>query len=179
MISADEALQRLKAGNRRYLDGERGGDVSPALRLKTAREGQTPYAVVVACSDSRVVPEHIFSVGIGELFVIRVAGNVMDRHQLGSIEYALSHLGCRLVVVLGHTGCGAVGAALKGHAEGYIAAIAEEIALAAAGTTDEAEACRRNVLRSVKKITASLSLGGDCRVLGAVYRLEDGEVTFF
>ena len=112
-ISADEALMRLREGNARYLQAENAaGDVSPALRRTTFEHGQHPYAIVLACSDSRVIPEAIFSAGIGELFVIRVAGNVVDNHQLGSIEYAEDHLGCNLVVVLGHTACGAVDAAL-------------------------------------------------------------------
>ena len=104
-LTADEALERLRQGNARYLNASHAqGDVSPELRQSTFREGQHPYAIVLACSDSRVIPEAIFSAGIGELFVIRVAGNVVDRHQLGSIEYAEGHLGCNLVVVLGHTG---------------------------------------------------------------------------
>ena len=110
-LSADEALERLREGNARYLNANQAqGDVSPALRQSTFREGQRPYAIVLACSDSRVIPEAIFSAGIGDLFVIRVAGNVVDKHQLGSIEYAEDHLGCNLVVVLGHTCCGAVDA---------------------------------------------------------------------
>ena len=103
-----DALERLKAGNRLYL-----AEGKNALRERTAKEGQHPYAIVVCCSDSRVIPERIFSVDIGDLFVIRVAGNVLDRHQLGSIEYAAEHLHCPLVLILGHTGCGAVAAALS------------------------------------------------------------------
>ena len=113
-LTADEALERLREGNARYLGASQAqGDVSPELRQSTFCEGQHPYAIVLACSDSRVIPEAIFSAGIGDLFVIRVAGNVVDKHQLGSIEYAEDHLGCSLVVVLGHTGCGAVDAAMQ------------------------------------------------------------------
>ena len=86
-LSAAEALEKLKQGNERYLDATSNpGDVSLLLRKKTCEEGQAPYAVVITCSDSIVIPESIFSAGIGELFVIRVAGNVIDKHQLGSIE---------------------------------------------------------------------------------------------
>ncbi|MDE6273568.1 MAG: carbonic anhydrase, partial [Clostridiales bacterium] len=103
-ISAQVALKRLKAGNANYLNATTGlGDISPEKRAETSINGQNPYAVVVSCSDSRVIPECIFSAGIGELFVVRVAGNVIDQHALGSIEYAVEHLGCRLIVVLGHT----------------------------------------------------------------------------
>lgn len=111
-LTALNALERLKEGNKIYINSEKGaGDVSPQKRLFTSKNGQNPYAVIVSCSDSRVIPECIFSAGIGDLFVIRVAGNVIDNHQLGSIEYAVGHLGCNLVVVLGYTMCGAVGAA--------------------------------------------------------------------
>ena len=99
-LSASEALEKLKEGNQRYLSsGTNSGDVSPQIREKTGKEGQTPYAIVITCSDSRVIPESIFSAGIGEVFVIRVAGNVIAGHQLGSIEYAADHLGSNLVVV--------------------------------------------------------------------------------
>jgi carbonic anhydrase len=112
-MNAEEALERLKEGNRRYVGGADAGDVSASVREDKARNGQRPYAVVIACSDSRVIPETIFNAGIGDLFVIRVAGNVIDPHQLGSVEYAAAHLHCPLVLVLGHTGCGAVSAALE------------------------------------------------------------------
>ena len=114
-LSAAEALEKLKEGNQRYLTAAANpGDVSPAIRQYTCENGQSPYAVVITCSDSRVISESIFSAGIGELFTIRVAGNVMDNHQMGSVEYAADHLGTKLAVVLGHTNCGAVGAAVAG-----------------------------------------------------------------
>ena len=97
-LSAAEAMEKLKEGNQRYLEAKTNpGDVSVQIRKKTCEEGQVPYAIVIPCSDSRVIPESIFSAGIGELFVIRVAGNVMDKHQLGSVEYAADHLGTNLV----------------------------------------------------------------------------------
>ena len=89
-MNAGEALKKLKEGNLNYLTAEKNsGDISPAIREKTYLHGQYPYAVVVTCADSRVIPESIFSAGIGELFVIRAAGNVIDNVQLGSIEYAV------------------------------------------------------------------------------------------
>ena len=100
-LSATEALEKLKEGNQRYLSvSANPGDISPQIRQDTCANGQSPYAIVITCSDSRVIPEGIFTAGIGELFVIRVAGNVMDNHQIGSVEYAAGHLGCNLVVVL-------------------------------------------------------------------------------
>lgn len=164
-ITAAEAMERLIAGNRKYLAArELTCDVSPETLLKADRSGQQPYAIIVTCSDSRVIPELIFSAGIGDLFVIRVAGNVIDPHQLGSIEYAASHLGTGLIVVLGHTHCGAVDAA-----------IGDE--------QDEVRACCLNVKSSCAEIEKSLEIRQDeaeygLRVVGALYRLETGEVEF-
>lgn len=111
IMTADEAIEKLKSGNMRYLlMNSNSGNVSAALRKFTYEHGQHPHAIIVTCSDSRVIPETIFSASLGELFVIRVAGNVIDDHQLGSIEYAAGHLGSPVVVVLGHTHCGAVDA---------------------------------------------------------------------
>ena len=182
-ITAEEALKKLEEGNKRYLDAEKSeGNISSALRLKTCNEGQYPYAIVITCSDSRVIPESIFSAGIGELFVIRVAGNVIDNHQLGSIEYAAGHLGSRLIVVMGHNHCGAVGAAIGHGAEGYIKTITDEISKAIGDEKDDYKACCLNVQNSVKKIEESLKIQKDdesgLRVCGALYHLEDGRVEF-
>ena len=181
--TVQEALEKLKKGNARYLSAEKNeGDISPALRVKTCTEGQSPYAVIITCSDSRVIPESIFSAGIGELFVIRVAGNVIDDHQLGSIEYAVDHLGCRLIVVMGHDHCGAVGAAISHEPEGYVKSITDEIKKAIGKETDDYKASCLNVMHSVSKIEESLAIGkggesGLC-VCGAIYHLKDGRVEF-
>ncbi len=175
-------LERLIEGNRRYLTAERPfGDVSPARRAQLAEEGQAPGAIVVCCSDSRVIPESLFSAGLGELFVIRVAGNVLDRHQLGSIEYAAGHLHCRLVLVLGHTGCGAVAAALAGGGEGYIDSITDEILRAIGEERDPDEACRLNVRYAVDMIRREFAAhpeipADSLDVRGAVYDLRSGEI---
>ncbi|MCI9067385.1 MAG: carbonic anhydrase [Lachnospiraceae bacterium] len=181
-ISAAEALERLKKGNETYLSARSNpGDVSPEIRKATCEGGQHPYAIVVACSDSRVIPESIFSAGIGELFVIRVAGNVMDKHQIGSVEYAADHLGCKLVVVLGHEHCGAVGAALTSKPEGFVKYITDEICEAIGDEKDEYRACCLNVKRGVSILKESLKVGdGDeLKVCGAYYRISDGAVEFF
>ena len=182
-IPAKDALQKLKAGNLAYLDAKTcAGDISPDIRSRTCREGQQPYAVIVACSDSRVIPESIFSAGIGDLFVIRVAGNVIDDYQLGSIEYAVSHLHCRLVVVLGHNHCGAVDAAINHDPEGYIRFITDEIRLAIGRETDDLRACCLNVKHSVAVIEQSLGIRQEeeqgLQVIGALYHLENGSVEF-
>ena len=174
-------LARLMAGNARYI-GKRStvGDISGKLRLRTAEEGQRPFAVILTCSDSRVIPEAIFQCGIGDLFVIRVAGNVVDDHQLGSVEYAVGHLDTGLVMVLGHTQCGAVAAAIHREAEGYIRTITDEICAAIGDETDPDLACCLNVKRSVERIESGLRnaphVPNGVAVVGAVYDIRTGAV---
>ena len=183
-VSAKEAVRRLQEGNRKYLQAVTPqGDISPAVRRDTCENGQHPYAIIVTCSDSRVIPESIFSAGIGELFVIRVAGNVIDDHQLGSIEYAAEHLNCKLVLVLGHTHCGAVDAAIHHDSSGYIKYITDEIKLAIGEETDPDLACSLNVAHSVAKIENNLDIRNmeqenGLQVIGAIYHIEDGHVEF-
>lgn len=164
------ALEKLKEGNRFcVLHGD------AARRECTAKNGQHPYAIVICCSDSRVIPEQIFHASIGDLFVIRVAGNVLDGQQLGSIEYAAEHLGCKCVLMLGHTGCGAVAAALSGHAEGFVSLITDEIRAAIGMETDPGAACRKNVLHGVERIRNAFPHAG-LTVIGAVYDIASGAV---
>lgn len=177
-MTAVDALERLKKGNKAYINSVTGvGDISPERRLYTSEHGQSPFAVVVSCSDSRVIPESIFSAGIGDLFVIRVAGNVIDNNQLGSIEYAVEHLGCKLVVVLGHTGCGAVCAAAEQHG-GYVKFITDEIKRAVGDETDMVKASILNVKQSVSKIDSLLNKAGGLEVTGALYHTESGVIDF-
>lgn len=184
MLTASEAKNRLIEGNRQYLDASAGrGDISPAKRKDTAESGQYPYAIVITCSDSRVIPEAIFSAGIGELFVIRVAGNVLDDHQLGSIEYAADHLGTKLIVLLGHTRCGAVDAAIEGHTGGFIESILKDIQLAIGDEKDDFKASCLNVKHGVDTIRHELEIHpihdpNGVEVAGAVYHIEDGRVEF-
>lgn len=181
-MDAETALNYLKEGNEIYF-GEKPfrGTVSGETRKELAENGQQPYAVMIACSDSRVIPEVIFSAGLGELFVIRVAGNVLDDHQLGSIEYAVDHLHTKLVVLLGHTHCGAVGAALSGGAHGYTGFITDEIKKAIGDEKDERKASILNVQAGVKEIKETFVHDGnpafkDALVLGALYDIETGKV---
>ena len=169
-------IERMTAGNRTYM---RTSDAS--RRLDTAENGQHPYAIVICCSDARVIPEQIFDAALGELFVIRVAGNVLDNHQMGSIEYAAAHLGCRLVVMLGHTGCGAVAAALAGSADGFIRYITEDILEAVGPERDPDAACRLNVAHSVTKLRTEFAEHPEMtgiRITGAVYDIRSGAVTW-
>lgn len=183
-IPASQAVHKLKEGNEKYLETLTGmGDVSKESRVRTYLHGQHPYAIIVTCSDSRVIPESIFSAGIGDLFVIRLAGNVIDDHQLGSIEYAAGHLGCRLIVVMGHTHCGAVDAAMNSDPEGYIKFITDEIKRAIGDEKDERRACEKNVWQSIRMIEHSLKIHHieediGLKVTAAMYDIETGRVDF-
>ena len=171
------ALERLKKGNEAYISATKGvGDVSKEKRQDTYANGQHPYAVVVSCADSRVIPEAIFSAGIGELFVIRVAGNVVGDYELASVEYAVEHLGCRLVVVMGHTRCGAVNAAYSQN-HGLVEHIACEIRHAIGDERDEAKASLLNAEHSANKIKSAVSADG-LLVVGALYHTDSGAVDF-
>ena len=177
-MKQEDIRDRLDRGNLRWRQRE---DEAARLRLHTARYGQEPRAIVVACSDSRVIPEQIFDAGLGELFVIRVAGNVLDRHQLGSIEYAAGHLHCRLILMLGHTGCGAVGAALDRGGDGFIQYITDEILLAVGEEKDPLLACEKNVRRGVEILRREFREHPEIpteklEIRGAVYDIASGEV---
>ncbi len=183
-ITAEEAIKKLEKGNEMYLDAKTGsGDISAKARLRTFKHGQSPYAIIVTCSDSRVIPESIFSAGIGDLFVIRLAGNVIDDHQLGSIEYAAGHLGSRLLVVMGHTNCGAVDAAINDDPDGYIKFITDEIKRAIGDEKDDYRAGCLNVDHCIQMIENSLDIQRvedeiGLKVVGAMYHIDDGRVEF-
>ena len=179
---SQESIAKLIEGNAAYLlkDDEK---ISQNKRSDTAANGQQPYAVVITCSDSRVPAELIFDAGIGELFVIRTAGNVISNYELGSIEYGAEHLHAPLVVVLGHTNCGAVAAALSGEAHGHIADIVDEISACLPEHCEAAQAEILNVENSIARIRASeimqeLEAAGEVTILGAIYDIETGNVSF-
>jgi len=114
-LNANEALDRLKQGNERFRTGNAvGAGRIGATRHQEIMEGQWPFAIILGCSDSRAAPEVVFDTRLGDLFIVRVAGNVASQSSIASIEYALAHLGTKLVVVVGHQSCGAVGAAIEG-----------------------------------------------------------------
>lgn len=195
-MTAAEALDALRKGNADFVaDKPMAGAMSRQRRLDIAK-GQTPFAVLVGCSDSRVPPELLFGRGLGELFIIRVAGNSVDRTALGSIQYGVAALGCPLVVVLGHERCGAVQAAVQAVKEGtnFPGAIGDMVApivpaaLAAQkqGAGDVVEnSVRENVRRVAKRLRESDDILSDAvraktvQVVGAYYRLDDGTVDFF
>ncbi len=187
-ISPDDALERLLLGNRRYVAGLSEHPRSNPERREELRGGQSPFAVVLCCSDSRVSPELIFDQGLGDLFVMRVAGNIAPDAVIGSIEYAVEHLGSTLVVVMGHSSCGAVSAAVSGYAEeDHIKSIVAELqpaVEAAAGSAGDAVgvAARANAgivaesLRACEPLLAPAVASGRARVVAAYYDLESGAV---
>ena len=197
-LTADQALATLKEGNAKFLtDSPLRAVQGRERRLEIAR-GQTPFAVLVSCSDSRVPPEVLFGRGLGELFIVRNAGNTVDTVALGSIEYAIAVLGVPLVVVLGHERCGAVDAALSVVEKntvfpGSLNQMIEPIlpaALMARSTGAKGEALldaavRENIRRVVTRIKNSEPVlmnpirDGKVKVVGARYDLDDGHVDFF
>jgi len=195
MISAAEALERLRQGNDRFVAGENTTIDSPgSARSAELVAGQSPFAVVLACSDSRVPVEIVFNQDLGDLFVIRVAGNVVAPSQVGSVEYAAAQLGTKLVVVLGHSNCGAVDATLKelrreqAHRSPNLRAIVDRIRPAIESLPDQEislhEAVVANVRQSVSRLqSGSLILeglveSGELTIVGAEYSIESGEVGF-
>lgn len=175
--TAEEAIKRLVEGNKKYVSA-RSASIDASVEILEAEVlEQDPYAIIITCADSRVIPQAIFSTGIGELFVIRIAGNVVDDHCLGSIEYANKHLGTKVAVVLGHDHCGAVDSALHHHNEGYVKCITDEILRAIGDEKDEEKACLLNIENSCRVIREKLA-GSELKVVGAMYRLENGQVEF-
>jgi carbonic anhydrase len=200
MVAADEALARLKEGNRRFIAGVRSErPMSHAERSKLARE-QRPFAIVLGCSDSRVPAEIVFDQGLGELFVIRVAGNIVSPSQVGSVEFAAERFGTQLVVVLGHTQCGAIFATLEHlrataqHPDNLLAiverirpSVQTLIELRPNASEEELvhQAVRANVRASVDHLRHGSALlerliaQKKLKVVGAEYHLETGQVDFF
>ena len=202
MVTAEEALQRLREGNQRFVSGIRGVD---ALLSQSRRAdlvaGQAPFAAFLGCADSRVPVEMIFDQGPGDLFVVRVAGNIVAPSQIGSIEYAVERFGTRLVVLMGHTGCGAVHATLEelqmpsDEQSPNLRSIVERIGPSVKGLLEAnplpnpeellAQAVRANIRASADHLRKSLELVNkkipDARLLivGAEYSLETGAVDFF
>jgi carbonic anhydrase len=186
-VSGPQALQLLKEGNERYAAGRpEQKDISLKRRLELAK-GQHPFAVVIACADSRVPPELVFDQGLGEVFVLRVAGNIADPYVLGSVEYAVEHLHTPLIVVLGHDGCGAVRAALSPNKPGgnlgmLIAQVCVGKHLPESGEARQSAAVRNNVLQQAESITGHSDLlkkaveEKHVQIATGIYHSETGKV---
>jgi carbonic anhydrase len=192
-VEGGSALERLLAGNARYVANRLQYPGHSSERRAQVAEGQHPFAAILCCSDSRVPPEILFDQGLGDLFVTRVAGNVADDELIGSLEYAVEHLGVRLIMVLGHERCGAVRAALEtvlagaeaeGHLEHLVQAIepALEEAQLAYGDAWEAVAAanverQAALLRHSRPLLAEFVEAGEVEVVAARYDLDSGWVT--
>jgi carbonic anhydrase len=190
--AGDASLQKLMDGNKRYVEGKLGSKDLGDNKRKELTKGQKPFAIVITCSDSRVPPELLFDQGLGDIFVVRVAGNIVDPIALGSIEYGAEHLNSPLLFILGHSKCGAVKATLeaKGEPEGNIGAIVKKITPAAkaakkkGGTEDQVfeTAIQENVknvykdVMSKSKIIPELVHEGKLKIVAGEYMLSTGKV---
>jgi carbonic anhydrase len=201
MISARKALEQLRAGNRRFVAERQRDGRTGATRREEVTERQEPFAIVLGCSDSRVPAEIVFDQGLGDLFVIRVAGNIVAPSQIGSVEFAAEQFKTRLVVVLGHTGCGAINATIEQLTRPVekqsrnLRAIVDRVRpsvepLLATPLRDDPSALVRNAVRANVRASAShLRHGSEILeqlierdgllVVGAEYSLETGVVEFF
>lgn len=195
-VSPEEAIRRLTEGNRRFADDRMTHPHLGGGRRTELLEGQQPFAVVLTCSDSRVPPELLFDCGLGDIFVVRVAGNIIDEAALGSIQYAVCHLACPLVVVLGHDKCGAVTAALasggSAHSEPLslrrqLETIRHNIPSSLAATLGGSErldaAINENMATVAHRLIRDHALApaaesGRIRIVTARYVLETGEVVW-
>ena len=187
-LNVQQSLKKLLEGNKRCVVCKQQNPRQDARRRKEVSKGQKPFAVIVGCSDSRIPPELIFDQGLGDLFVVRLAGNIVDALALGSIEYAVEHLGTKLIVVLGHGKCGAVTAATKGpDAPGHVGAIVKAIQPAVkkvqkmpGDLVDNAIRANAslvvNKIKSSKPILAEMVNKGEIEVIGAYYNIETGAV---
>ncbi|REH00810.1 carbonic anhydrase [Flavobacterium aquicola] len=188
-------LQKLEEGNKRFVSGKPMHPDETLERLRELKAGQHPFAVVVSCSDSRVPAELVFDQGLGDIFSIRTAGNVIGDYELGSIEYAVEHLDCKLIVVMGHKGCGAIKAFIdsKGNYnhEDHIKKIVEYIE----SEKEENELVKEDKLSIDNAVNANVQHGVEflkkaepilkesyhqkkITIIGAVYDIENGKVTF-
>jgi len=189
-VSPDEALRRLIQGNARFVAGHltHAGPEEIAEARGAVSKGQSPFAVIVGCSDSRVGPEIVFDQGLGDLFVVRTAGEVVDAAALGSIEYAVEHLGSTLILVLGHERCGAVAAAVAGAKEpGHIGAVLDAIQPAVKQTKGQPGDPVENAVRAqaldvakqleaAKPILAERAESGKLKIVAARYDLGTGKI---
>jgi carbonic anhydrase len=191
-VGHDEALTRLLAGNAHFVANEFPPLTQVTQKRAMLENTQAPFAAVLTCADSRVIPEFIFIQGLGQLFVVRVAGNFPDGLVIGSLEYAVEHLGTRLIMVLGHQNCGAVTAVYKALQENeslpkHLNSLQELIAPGIASVAKTRGSIRKAVEANVRAATALLRASppvieedvdsGRVRVVGAYYALRDGKVT--
>jgi len=187
-MTQEEIINRLKDGNARFVADSLDGKLNDSSRRNALTSGQEPYAIVLSCADSRVVPELAFDTGLGEIFVVRVAGNVANSSSIASIEYAVAHCGSTVIVVFGHQSCGAVTAAISGGDNGYnINHLLAHVTPAMSACGEGAEV--NDVVKKNAELTATeLSLrssiiadsvkSGKVKIVPAYYNLDTGKVDF-
>ena len=185
-ISAKDALNKLKKGNDNFVNDTENVQVTASIR-QGLTGGQSPYAIILSCADSRVLPESVFDANAGEIFTCRVAGNIANTSSIASIEYAVAHLGTKLIVVLGHESCGAVGAALAGGDNGYnLNHLLSHItpALAKCDSEDVNDVVRVNAQLNAEELIARSSIISNAvnneglEIKSAFYNLGSGKVDF-
>lgn len=187
-MTTDEIIQRLKDGNERFVSDNMNRQQQDAARRADLTSGQSPWAIILSCADSRVAPELTFDTGLGEIFVVRVAGNVANTSSMASIEYAVANLGTKLIVVLGHQSCGAVTAAAGGGDNGYnLNHLLAHIAPAVAASDDGADindVVKKNAEMNAHELASRSSIIGDAvnsggvKIVPAYYNLDSGRVDF-
>ena len=188
-MTIQESLNRLIEGNARFVSDHLDGKLQDSSRRESIIGGQEPYAIILGCSDSRIVPELIFDTGLGELFVVRVAGNVANSSSIASIEFAVAELGTKLIVVLGHQNCGAVTAAVYGGYNGnnlnrLLSYLTPAIVASKEGATVD-DVAKKNVeltvgeLKNRSEIINNAINRGEVKVVPAYYNLDSGKVDFF
>jgi carbonic anhydrase len=187
-MNPDQILARLQEGNQRFQQDQLEGKLQNNARRVDLTGGQQPFAIILSCADSRVVPELAFDTGLGELFVVRVAGNIANTSSIASMEYAVAHLNTQVIVVLGHESCGAVTAAVHGGDNGYnLNHLLSHVAPAISAAGDDAtiaDVVKKNAeLTAQELITRSPIIGGavndgKVRIVPAYYELGSGKVVF-
>lgn len=169
-------IETLKSGNKRYLD-KISSDKCLKEKVSELTRGQSPYVLIITCSDSRVVPELIFDTSLGELFVIRSAGNVINEGELASVEYGICHLNIKCVIVLAHTHCGAVHASMHHEHGEYLSPILDNISEVVEDDLSEEEVSIRNAVKQVNYLKNKFpSFDGD--IVAGLYDIETGKVRF-
>lgn len=182
-MSAEQAIELLREGNIRFKKNQR---LNRNLldEIEATKEGQSPFAVVVSCMDSRTSPEIIFDRGIGDIFSIRIAGNVITPEVIGSVEYACAAVGSKAVLVLGHTGCGAIKGTLEDARFGHLPSITSRIKSVIGPTSCIDEATKRNVVSGIEalkkesEVLKNLLEKQELKIIGGIYDIKSGEVTF-
>lgn len=187
-MNISDTKQRLIDGNSRFVADKLDGKLQDSSRRSALTGGQQPYAIILSCADSRVVPELAFDAGLGELFVVRVAGNIANSSSIASMEYAVAHCGSKVIVVLGHQSCGAVTAAVNGGDNGYnlnhlLSHITPAIAASGEGASIT-DVVKKNAQLTVDELMTRSSIissavtKGDVEIVAAYYNLDSGKVDF-